>query len=209
MKRPGQRFLALLAALGLLGCSAVDPDRQENREQVFAASQVQLLPPDLLTDKNTAVDDRRQPGDPEGFRPWMPDVFQFTLASDEPTTVRHNWMGFRAQAGSVTQDRLLTARWLGTRGYYGYDMLPHGLNFEQPVELVIDVTAVIATGLWEADELAVYLDNENGTYTLIESEPEAEDRDDAQDRILLVAPLEHFSKYVIGIGPPPGGSGGN
>jgi hypothetical protein len=209
MKLPGHGFLALLASVMLVGCSAVDPDARNNTEAVFTASQIQLLSADLLVDKNSPIDDRRIPGDPETFQPWMPDNFSFQLASGSPTTVRHNWFGFRAQAGSVERDRNLQARWLGPRGYFGYEMLPHGLNFEHPVELLIDISAALATGLWEADELAVYLDNENGTYTLIESEPETEDRADAEDRVLLRARLEHFSKYVIGIGPPPGGEGGN
>lgn len=206
LKLPPLRTLVLLLAL-LAGCSSVDPGSGDE-PTVLQASQVRLIPSELLVDKGATTDGRNDSGDPETFNPFLPDIFSFTLWASEDTRIRHNWFGFRARAGAVNRDRYIRAQWLGPRGYIGYEMLPHGLNFQEPVDLLIDVTAIVATGLWDIEELGIFLDNENGTYTPLNSTAETEDGP-VLDRILLKAELEHFSKYVIGVGPPPGGSGGN
>jgi hypothetical protein len=191
----------------MAGCSSVDPGTG-SEPTALQASQVQLIPAELLVAKDVATDGRNDSGDPEDFNPFLPDSYTFTLYADADVRVRHNWFAFRAREGSVEQDRTIRAQWLGPRGYIGYEMLPHGLNFQEPVTLLIDITAIIDTGLWDIAELGIFLDNENGTYTPLPSTPEAEDGQE-RERTLLRAELEHFSKYVIGVGPPPGGSGGD
>lgn len=206
LKLPPLHKLVLLLAL-LAGCSAVDPGTRDE-PTVLQANQVQLIPAELLVTKGITTDGRNDSGDPDTFIPFLPDNFSFTLSAQADTRVRHNWFGFRARAGSVNRDRNVRAQWLGPRGLIGYEMLPHGLNFTEPVEMLIDITLLLDTGLWDIAELVIYLDNENGTYTPLPSTPETE-MDEGRERVLLRTELEHFSKYVIGVGPPPGGNSGN
>jgi hypothetical protein len=206
LKLPSLHKLVLLLAL-LSGCSSVDSGAGDE-PTVLQANQVQLISSDLLVAKGVTTDGRNDSGDPEAFNPFLPDNFSFTLSAQADTRVRHNWFGFRARAGSVNRDRNIRAQWLGPRGLIGYEMLPHGLNFSEPVDMLIDITLLVDSGLWDITQLVIYLDNEDGTYTPLPSTPENEDGE-GRERTLLRTELEHFSKYVIGVGPPPGGNGGN
>ncbi|MCB1047735.1 MAG: hypothetical protein KDC10_11115 [Calditrichaeota bacterium] len=226
LKLPPKLAAISVLALLLIGCSSEQTNFSEESAVTLDDAQITLVQLEGLTTKGHAIDGGRRNGhgghsgeeddapetdgiqvdDPDHFDLLHPDNFSFTLAADQPTSVRHNYFGFRAPAGAVSRDRDLLSRWLGPSGYYGFEMQPHGLNFEQPVDLLIDVTPLIECH-FPLERLIVLLDNENGTWTVIASQPEEDPREDQSTRIMLRATLQHFSKYCIGIGPPPGGSG--
>ncbi len=201
--------LLLLISIGLLaalmGCSdqTAGPQSTETR---YTPEQIHFFTPEEVS-KELTTDGGFIGGDPTVFYPWMPDLIRFMLYPDRDISVDENFFKFRAEAGSVPDNVLIQARWMGPRGLWGYDMEPHGLNFDHPVQFMIDITTLVALNVPQ-DRLLMLLDNEDGTYSPIEAQIHAY-QEGLLTRYFMNGSLNHFSKYVIGIGPPPGGEGEN
>jgi hypothetical protein len=206
----GLLMAALALWAGLSGCSDTNT-REGSTTRTYQAGELRLgLVAELaqVTHKVQATDDGRRASEVDNLL--QPAYFDFTLRPERATDLDQHYFAWHSQAGSVNQRLNISATWLGPRGEYGYEMGPHGLNFNLPVTMCIDVTPLVDLDLAEADELLVLLDNENGSYDEVPAVLETIPGDMSHpDRIRLRVTLWHFSKYVIGIGPPPGGEGGN
>ncbi|MCA9783219.1 MAG: hypothetical protein KC518_06520 [Candidatus Cloacimonetes bacterium] len=204
MFRIGEALLWLGLLAGFTGCNDGAPaDHEEGR--VFQTGEVQLVQPDLLVQKAALTD-----GGSSLSNLLSPDYFDFTVRPDRITDYDHGYFSWYSQPGTVASRTNIAGTWMGPRGFYGYDMSPHGLNFGQAVDLGIDVTPVVILGLADVDNLVMLLDNEDGTYTEIPATVETMGLEALGTlRYQLKGTVWHFSKYVIGIGPPPGGSGDN
>ncbi len=183
-------FATTLIAL-LIGCSQ-SPVVEESETTVYQAGEIDLLQIDTLPqDKAATVFD-------DDFDPFQPYTVSFLLEASDRLRLEEHALGFYAARNSVAQDTEIDGRWLGPEGHFGYDMQPHGLNFNRPVRFTIDVQWVLDLGIYDPSRLVLLLDNEDGTYNLIPSNLRSGN---------IRAMLHHFSKYVIGIGPPPSGNG--
>lgn len=207
--RLGRWLLAFAVLAGLTGCGTETPD--ENGTRRFQARELRLgLVADLadVTRKQQDTDDGRRASEVDNLL--QPVYFDFTLRPDRTTDLDQHYFAWHSQQGTVNTRTNISATWLGPRGDYGYEMGPHGQNFNLPVTMCIDVTPLVDLEIAEADELLVLLDNEDGSYDQVPAVLETVPGDASHpDRIRQRAVIWHFSKYVIGIGPPPGGEGGN
>ncbi len=212
--RDKKRKLLVLIGLGLLGsligCSNEGTAPQDT-EITYTADQIEFINPmEISKDLPTAGGSRfgGGSGEPAVFFPWMPDAVRFMLNPGENTSIDQNYFKFRAMGDAVEQPTLIQGIWLGPRGIWGYDMSPHGMNFNSPVQFMIDVSPLLALDLPQ-DRLLMLHDNEDGTFVPVQAEIVPYDSAENNSRYFMRGTLNHFSKYVIGIGPPPGGQGDN
>jgi hypothetical protein len=177
---------ALLVALAVwTGCSNV-PEEGAPAARVLQADQVTLLAPAAV--KGAATD----------------GLHDFTLLVRPARAASHSQTGFnlRAPRGCVAAEVLITADWLGddrVKPAWGFDFGPGGQEFLQPLQLTFLLQPQDLAGL-DPSTLTLLLDREDGTYEVVPSEVY---EDLVPNLVLLRAEVEHFSRYLIGTGPPP------
>jgi len=179
----------LLPAIGLAawlatGCSDDPTATKDTSAPVFSADQLLLIQPDAVADKHAATDE-----------------IDFSFDVEPGRKVNFNRPGFkiRVDRGDAPFDTTITGDWLGDNepGYYGIDFGPEGFEWAEPINLEIKIptSLIIEFGL---DRLYIVLDLENGTY-----EPVPADWHVHGNHYWLDGEIEHFSKYLVAVGPPP------
>jgi hypothetical protein len=184
MKRPFL-FLALLLPLAFwLGC-AVD---EQPATQVLGAGQIQLLVPSAS--KEAGTDD-------------LMDL-HLSLRPNRPATATRPGVVLFAPRGCVEQPLTITGDWQGDEvdlPAIGYDFSPDGTEFLLPLRIQFLLLPCQVVGI-DPSRLTVVLDLEDGSYEIVPTEV-----DILPGAVVLRAPLEHFSKYLVAVGPQPEGSG--
>ena len=188
------QLLALGMGLALLsGCSQEKTSAPGYESNPISASAIRLVDTSLLTVKAARTDDG------QGYT----DEFSHNFVVDDGQGIgfEDGFLDFSANGDAVSNDVAIEAQWMGSGGFYGYDFGPDGLQFDNGVELGYEVGGILASGLLnEGETLVLYWDLENGSFVEIPSELVIEN-----GKAELKATIHHFTKYVIGIGPPPGG----
>lgn len=184
MTRSHAFIAAGLALLLVSGCSQ-DSRPPESGGRLLSRDQVRLLSPADFPGKERAIDAL---GD-----------FSLSLVPGQPASVEGEGYRLSAPAGCVAQPVTIQAEWLGDGGEIGYNFTPDGQEFLAPLvfELILPLQPA---DLPAGDDLMVLHDREDGWYEVISNEVHWLSVD---DKALLRAPLEHFTKYLIGTGPPP------
>ena len=190
MNRFPASSVLLLALLAWSGCSrTTSQDSATNR--VLQGDQVRLLVPTLS--KFAAVDDLRD--------------FTLRVRPDHRARYHRSYFSLEAPRGCVNAEVMIAADWLGDDAVnpaWGFDFGPVGQEFLIPLHLTFEFDHHDLEGLDPA-LLTLLLDLENGSYEVIPSTVE-EFLD--LDEVVLEADVEHFSRYLIGVGPPPDDNGG-
>ena len=193
MKRLMPLYAAGLALLLALGCSQ-DSQPSESSPRLLSRDQVRLLTPNDFTGKAHDIDAL---GD-----------FSLSVVPGSPAVAENGAFRLSVPAGAVTQPITIQANWLGDEATpeIGFDFGPAGQEFLRPLtfEITLPLTpADVPAG----SELMVLYDREDGFYEEVSNEVHWQTVD---EQAVLRAPLEHFTKYLIGTGPPPDeGGGGN
>jgi hypothetical protein len=174
-------MIGLLLPLALwLGC-AVD---EEPATRLVAGEDIKMLAPavskDARTDDLMDIVLNLRPNRPAtAVRPGV--VLSAPRGCvDAPLTIRGDWQGDEPQQPAI-----------------GYDFTPDGTEFLLPLRIQFLLLPCQVEGIDPA-RLTVVLDREDGTYELIPTEVDV-----WPGAVVLRAPLEHFSKYLVAVGPPP------
>ncbi len=189
------RLLLLPLGLGLLAsCSTQDGTAPTDERTTIDANQVRLVNTFDLLAKADRIASGNLTTDAQ---------HDFELDNASLSTFSDGFLSFKAEAGSLPEaDVAIHADWMGEDGYFGYDFGPDGYQFSQGVEVSYKVDAIVAAGLLEdGSQLKLYWDMENGHFEEVPADLVFDEDGSAR----LQATLYHFSKWVIGIGPPPGG----
>jgi hypothetical protein len=193
MKRFLPLFAAGLALLLVLGCSQ-DSRPPDSSGRLLSRDQVRLLSPRDFSGKARALD----------------AMGDFSLAVTPGTAAEVRGEGYRLSvpAGSVNRPVTIQANWLGDEATpeIGFNFSPEGQEFLRPIEFEVSLP-LQPSDVPAGDELLVLYDREDGWYEVISNEVHWQSVD---EKAVMRAPLEHFTKYLIGTGPPPDeGGGGN
>jgi len=174
-------MIGLLLPLALwLGC-AVD---EEPATRLLGEGELQLLAP--AASKDAQTDD-------------LMDIV-LNLRPNRPATAVRPGVVLTAPRGCVEQPLQITGDWQGDHPQLpaiGYDFTPDGTEFLLPLRIQFLLLPCQVDGIDPA-RLTVVLDREDGTYELIPTEVDV-----WPGAVVLRAPLEHFSKYLVAVGPPP------
>jgi len=213
-------MMVMVAAGMIVGCSD-NTMESTDAPRVFNADEITLLRPNVEIQKNQSIDEDHL----------------IQVLPDEMTMYREGLLGFKAHPNSVDQPVDITAAWMGdddAEPLYGFDFGPEGLQFNRSVKVWISMDLV--AGFEDLDsedlddlesvmqELLFLYDLEDGTYEEVpywidfefvddDGDDDDGDDDDGDDdgmriRVWMVGTVDHFSKYIVGNGPPGGGSGG-
>jgi hypothetical protein len=191
-----KRFMPLLSAglllLLALGCSQ-DSRPSDSGSRLLSRDQVRILTPQDFASKARDIDAL---GD-----------FSLSLVPGSAAVVEGEGYRLSAPAGAVTQPVTIQANWLGDEAApeIGFDFSPQGLEFAQPLSFQITLP-LKPEDVPAGSELMVLYDREDGWYEEVSNEVHWRTVD---DKAILDAPLEHFTKYLIGTGPPPDDDPGN
>jgi len=185
-----KRFLPLWAAglslLLALGCST-DSQAPESGGRLLSRDQIRLLSPADLPTKSHALD----------------ALADFTLEVRPGSVAVYEGGGvsMRVPAGAVTTPVTIQARWMGgdSEPALGFEFGPEGQEFLAPLEfeLTLPVTNQDLPG---GDELLVVHDREDGWYEVVSNEVHWMSADEG---VVVGARLNHFSKYLVAVGPQP------
>lgn len=174
--------LALVAWLAI-GC-ACDGGADDGGVRTLQATDLALLAPREPVDKAVGADEID---------------FEFVVQPDR--SLNHNRPGYKVKVerGDAPFEATITGDWLGdnTPGCFGIDFGPEGFEWASPIEMAIKIPWWV---LIEYDPacLMIVLDNEDGTYEPVPSRWEFR-----QGFYWLDGEIEHFSKYLVAVGPPP------
>lgn len=190
MRRISASIVLLLALLAWSGCSrTTSQDNAANR--VLQGDQVRLLASALS--KGAAVDDLRD--------------FTLRIRPNQVACYSKKYFTLTAPRGCVGTETLISGDWLGddvVNPAWGFDFGPVGQEFLLPLHLTFHFNHHDLEGLDPA-LLTLLLDLENGCYEVIPSTVE----DFLElDVVVLEADVEHFSRYLVAVGPPPDDNGG-
>jgi hypothetical protein len=181
------QLLVFVGFIGIMGC-ALDSTQSTEGNKVYSADQISFVSPPLESSKANMTD--------EVF--WL----EFNLQVQPNRKARYNdgMIKYKVPRGAVSEAVNITGRWMGEDAEeprYGYQFGPAGLEFLQPTELKINVTPLVH--YFDLDNLLVLLDNEDGSYDVIPSEILSQGSNH-----FIRSEIEHFSKYILGSGPPSG-----
>lgn len=188
-----------ILALLCTGCST-DREPGDSTQTLYRADQVTILQQvHLSTTKASLVDgalDFTLQVDPENEVHW-------STSAEDPENEVHwgHGVSVTVPAGAVTEAVEIHGHWLaGDDGSaLGYEFGPEGLEFAESI--VVNITVPLAEETIPADgELMVLYDREDGWYEVIENEVHW---NTAGDGVSLQTGIDHFSKYLLGVGPPP------
>jgi len=185
-----KRFLPLWAAgLSLLlaiGCST-DSQAPESGGRLLSRDQIRLLTPADLPAKSHALDA-------------MSD-FSLQVTPGAAVAFEGNGVALRVPAGAVTLPVTIQARWMGgdSQPALGFEFGPEGQEFLAPLEFELSLP-FSADDLPLGDELLVVHDREDGWYDVVSNEVHWMSADEG---VAVGARLQHFSKYLVAVGPPP------
>ena len=172
-----------LAAWLAVGCSS-DPAAEDSSRTVFTASDLQLVVPQDVAAKTVGVDETD---------------FEFVVQPNRSFNYNRPGYKVKVERGDAPFEATITGDWLGdnTPGYFGIDFGPEGFEWASPIEMAIKIPWWV---LIEYDPacLMIVLDNEDGTYEPVPSRWEFR-----QGFYWLDGEIEHFSKYLVAVGPPP------
>jgi hypothetical protein len=191
-----KRFLPLWAAgLSLLlavGCSTDSP-APESGGRLLSRDQIRLLTPADLPVKSHALDA-------------MTD-FTLQVQPGSAAAFEANGVTLRVPAGAVTSPVTIQAHWMGgdSQPALGFEFGPEGQEFLAPLEFELTLP-VSADDLPLGDELLVVYDREDGWYEVVSNEVHWMSADEG---VAVGARLQHFSKYLVAVGPPPDEPGGD
>jgi hypothetical protein len=182
--------LGLLLPLAFLsGCTG----SEEPATQYLQANQISIVAPAFSKADGTDLG-----GD-----------FSLTLSPSRATSIQRPGFNLRAPRGCVAQTLTITGDWCGDDREdpaIGYDYGPEGTEFLIPLQAQFILRS---EDLGEADpaDLIVVLDHEDGTYEIVPSTVSVVPGDGLENpgTVRIAALLEHFSKYLVAVGPPPDG----
>ncbi|MFA7330084.1 MAG: hypothetical protein WC326_03315 [Candidatus Delongbacteria bacterium] len=188
MRHP-KYLLALVLPLAFFSGCANTGD--EPATQLLQADQLQFVAPPAAKAAQTDT--------------WMD--FSLTLHPNRPATVVVPGFLLHAPRGAVEQTLTITGDWCGDDAQdpvVGYDFAPDGSEFLVPLRVMFVFLPQSLEGLDPA-RLTWVLDHEDGTYEVIPSEVQVLPAHGPGNpgAVRVLAQVEHFSRYLIAIGPPP------
>ena len=174
-------LIGLLLPLALwLGCA----EDEEPATRLLGSDEVHVLVP--AVDKGARTDD------------FMDIVLN--LRPNRPATATRPGVVLTAPRGCVDEPLSIHGDWQGDNPQLpaiGYDFTPDGTEFLLPLRIQFLLLPCQLEGIDPA-RLTVVLDREDGTYELVPTEVDV-----WPGAVVLRAPLEHFSKYLVAVGPQP------
>jgi len=170
--------------------------------RIFSADEITLLTASRSAGKADRADDDH-----------------FILVEPEVSTYySQGLLTFLTPQYSVEEPVEVVARWMGddeVEPAYGFDFDPEGLQFARPVRLRVSLDDVAEyEGLdrrqyEEMIEQAMLLyDLEDGNYEEVPSTILRLLDPDGRMHVWIQGVIHHFSKYIVGNGPPGGGGNG-
>jgi hypothetical protein len=177
--------LSLIALLGswFIGCSSEEPVADRSMT-LLSLEQVQPLEAPVVAGKASHTDEID---------------FQMILQPNRQTVHANGSFRVMVPRSAVGETTTITGDWLGDHdpGYFGIDFGPAGLEFLRPIEMWVRIPAWVFED-YDPARLCVVHDREDGSYEVVPSQWNWRG-----GSWWLTGEIEHFSKYLVAVGPPP------
>ena len=127
---------------------------------------------------------------PKGDHFGQASTIATTVSAENGGTVSNGWVTLDFPAGALNEDTEISIEMLND-GTLSVELSPHGIQFNAPVTMTMDLKGTNAEGMSESCS-TLWLNEDEGQWVPVTGL-------DADDPNQLKSQLEHFSKYSGGV----------